>query len=56
VSASLSKELKTGQTIEIMTDKNAKPQPFWLKIVVTAKAKTSIKSKLKETMHSLDLP
>ncbi|CAC9599901.1 Guanosine-3',5'-bis(diphosphate) 3'-pyrophosphohydrolase (EC 3.1.7.2) / GTP pyrophosphokinase (EC 2.7.6.5), (p)ppGpp synthetase II [uncultured Gammaproteobacteria bacterium] len=48
VSASLSKELKTGQTIEIMTDENAKPQPSWLKIVVTAKAKTSIKSKLKE--------
>jgi (p)ppGpp synthase/HD superfamily hydrolase len=31
-----------------MTDENAKPQPSWLKIVVTAKAKTSIKSKLKE--------
>ena len=48
VSASLSKELKTGQTIEIMTDENAKPQPSWLKIAVTARAKTSIKSKLKE--------
>ncbi|KAA0447053.1 MAG: bifunctional (p)ppGpp synthetase/guanosine-3',5'-bis(diphosphate) 3'-pyrophosphohydrolase, partial [Candidatus Thioglobus sp.] len=49
VNASLDKRLKNGQTIEIITDKNAKPQPDWLKMTVTAKAKTSIKSKLKKS-------
>lgn len=52
VSTSLAKELKTGQTVEIVTDKNAKPQPSWLKIAVTAKAKTSIKSNLKKKSAS----
>lgn len=41
-------ELKSGQTIEIMTDKNAKPHPSWLKIVITAKAKSSIKDNLQK--------
>lgn len=41
-------ELKSGQTIEIITDKNAKPHPSWLKIVVTAKAKASIKENLQK--------
>ncbi len=41
-------ELKSGQTVEIITDKSAKPHPFWLQIVVTAKAKNSIKSNLQK--------
>ncbi|MBE8189954.1 MAG: bifunctional (p)ppGpp synthetase/guanosine-3',5'-bis(diphosphate) 3'-pyrophosphohydrolase [Candidatus Thioglobus sp.] len=44
----LATELKSGQTIEIITDKKAKPHPSWLQITVTAKAKSSIKAKLKE--------
>jgi GTP pyrophosphokinase len=48
VNTPIFRELKTGQTIEIITNENAKPQPSWLKSVVTAKAKSSIKSKLKE--------
>jgi len=52
INASISKQLKSGQTIEIITDKNAKPQPDWLKIVVTAKAKAAIKTNLKESSAS----
>ncbi len=48
VNTPFSKILKTGQTVEIITDENAKPHPSWLKMVVTPKAKTSIKSNLKE--------
>ncbi len=44
----ISAELKSGQTIEIITDKHAKPRPSWLQIAITAKAKSSIKAKLKE--------
>jgi GTP pyrophosphokinase len=44
----LDTELKSGQTIEIITDENAKPYPSWLKIVATTKAKTSIKDNLQE--------
>ena len=52
VHASLSTALRSGQTIEIITHKRAKPHPSWLQIVVTAKAKSSIKTKLKEESTS----
>ena len=52
VNASISAELKSGQTIEIITDKKAKPHPTWLQIAITAKAKSSIKAKLKEESTS----
>ncbi len=45
-------ELKSGQTIEIITNKNARPLPSWLKIVTTTKAKTSIKNSLQEESAS----
>ncbi len=48
----ISTELISGQTIEIITDKKAKPHPSWLQIAVTAKAKSSIKSKLKQESTS----
>jgi GTP pyrophosphokinase len=48
----LDTELKSGQTIEIITDENAKPYPSWLKIVATTKAKTSIKDNLQEESSS----
>ncbi len=47
VNASISTVLKSGQTIEIVTDKRATPHPSWLQIAITAKAKSSIKAKLK---------
>ena len=46
--ASFAEKLKSGQTIEIFTHKKSKPDPSWLKIAMTAKAKSSIKTKLKE--------
>ncbi|MDC9714481.1 MAG: bifunctional (p)ppGpp synthetase/guanosine-3',5'-bis(diphosphate) 3'-pyrophosphohydrolase [Gammaproteobacteria bacterium] len=52
VEVPLSSELKSGQTIEIITDKNTKPRPSWLGIVATVKAKASIKTKLKEESAS----
>ncbi len=52
VSASISNKLKSGQTIEIITDKHSKPNPSWLQIAITAKAKSSIKAKLKEESAS----
>ena len=52
VNASISAELRSGQTIEIITDKKAKPHPTWLQIAVTVKAKSSIKAKLKEESTS----
>jgi len=52
VNASISAELKSGQTIEIITGKKAKPHPTWLQIAITAKAKASIKAKLKEESAS----
>ena len=47
VSAPMSTVLKSGQTVEIITDENAEPHPSWLQMTVTAKAKSSIKSYLK---------
>lgn len=47
VSVQASAELKSGQTIEIITSPNAKPHPSWLQIAMTAKAKSAIKAQLK---------
>jgi len=48
VEAELSTQLKSGQTIEIITSRFVKPKPIWLDIVVTSKAKTAIKANLKD--------
>ncbi|SMM99117.1 GTP pyrophosphokinase / Guanosine-3',5'-bis(diphosphate) 3'-pyrophosphohydrolase [uncultured Candidatus Thioglobus sp.] len=54
VNVNLATELHSGQTIEIITDKNAKPKPSWLEIVVTVKSKSAIKANLKEeSSHEL---
>lgn len=45
---SIREKLKTGDVVEIMTTKNQKPTMDWLNYVVTSKAKTKIKQKLKE--------
>jgi len=40
----LDKELHNGDVIDIITQKNNKPNPFWLSFVKTTKAKNRIKS------------
>ncbi|MDX1626936.1 MAG: bifunctional (p)ppGpp synthetase/guanosine-3',5'-bis(diphosphate) 3'-pyrophosphohydrolase [Wenzhouxiangellaceae bacterium] len=45
--APLSAELENGQTVEIRTRDDARPQAEWLEFVVTAKARTAIRSHLK---------
>ncbi|MCH8518303.1 RelA/SpoT family protein [Candidatus Gracilibacteria bacterium] len=43
----LDKDLKNGDIIDIVTDKNRKPSPFWLSFVKTMRAKGAIKSYLR---------
>jgi len=45
--APLSTRLENGQTVMIETDDSVKPRPEWLEHVVTAKARTAIRSHLK---------
>jgi len=45
--APLSTRLENGQTVQIETDETVKPRPEWLEHVVTAKARTAIRSHLK---------
>lgn len=44
----LSHKLRSGDQVEIITSKKQSPKEDWLKMVITAKAKSSIKSYLKE--------
>ena len=44
----LSHKLQNGDQVEILTSSKQKPKEDWLNIVVTAKAKSKIKSSLKE--------
>ena len=44
----LDKELHNWDVIEIIIDKNRKPNPFWLSFVKTAKARNKIKAYLKK--------
>ncbi len=48
----LSSVLKSGQTINVKTDKFIRPQTNWLKYVVTAKARTAIKTELQNNVKS----
>ncbi len=45
--APLSAVLTSGQTVEIITSPNARPNPAWLDFVVTAKARSGIRHYLK---------
>lgn len=45
--APLSSILSNGQTIEIITAKNSRPNPAWLNFVVTSKARSNIRHYLK---------
>lgn len=44
----LDKELKNGDIVEIIIDKNRRPSPFWMSFVKTIKAKNNIKSYLRK--------
>ncbi|NTW63040.1 MAG: bifunctional (p)ppGpp synthetase/guanosine-3',5'-bis(diphosphate) 3'-pyrophosphohydrolase [Chlorobiaceae bacterium] len=44
----LNAELKSGDRVEIITSKNQKPKPDWLKIVVTHRAQLKIRSSINE--------
>ena len=45
---SIREELHTGDVVEIMSRKDQKPSRDWLNIVISSKARSHIKSKLKE--------
>ncbi len=49
----LSHSLKSGDQIEIITSKKQRPKEDWLNYVVTAKAKSKIKSALKEEQKKI---
>jgi len=57
--ASLSEPLQSGQTVEVITAPGAKPSRAWLNIVVSGKAKSSIRHYLKQQQeaesHSLGM-
>ena len=44
----LSRELESGDRVEILTSDNAKPNANWLDYVITSRARSKIKSSLKE--------
>lgn len=44
----LDKELRNGDIVEVVIDKNKKPNPFWMSFVKTLKAKNNIKLYLKK--------
>ena len=48
----LSVPLQSGQTVEIITTKNACPNPLWLSFAVTARARSSIRHALKHQQRS----
>lgn len=45
----MSAELGSGQTVEIVTDRQTSPTPLWLAFAVTAKARAAIRNRLKNT-------
>ncbi|MFC4260764.1 RelA/SpoT family protein [Marinobacter lacisalsi] len=49
---SLSQTLQSGQTVEVITAPNARPNPAWLSFVVTGKARSSIRHALKAQRRS----
>ncbi|MDE5979012.1 MAG: RelA/SpoT family protein [Muribaculaceae bacterium] len=47
----LTYRLRSGDTVEIQTSANQSPQPDWINIVVTSKARTKIRQTLKERQN-----
>jgi GTP pyrophosphokinase len=52
----LDHELRSGDMVEIMTQKKKRPSEDWLRFVKTAGAANHIKSALREKHHALDRP
>ena len=50
--APLSSQLQSGQTVEIITAKDARPNPDWLTFTVSGKARTAIRQALKAQKRS----
>ena len=50
---SIKEKLKTGDVVEILTNKNQKPTAGWLDFVVTSKARNKIKQRLKEEENKM---
>ncbi|MDD7804826.1 MAG: bifunctional GTP diphosphokinase/guanosine-3',5'-bis pyrophosphate 3'-pyrophosphohydrolase [Endozoicomonas sp. (ex Botrylloides leachii)] len=50
--ASLSQPLQSGQTIEIVTSSDAKPNTAWLNFVITGKARSNIRHRLKNLQRN----
>ena len=50
--ASIREKLHTGDVVEILSSKNQKPTADWLNFVVSSKARSKIKQKLKEEEHA----
>ncbi len=50
--APLSSQLQNGQTVEIITSKDARPNPDWLSFAVSGKARTAIRQALKAQKRS----
>lgn len=51
--SALSHSLKSGDVVEILTQKNKKPSEEWLKFVKTSIARSRIKGSLRKSSHSL---
>ena len=49
---SIREKLHTGDVVEIISSKNQKPTADWLNFVVSSKARSKIKQKLKEEEHT----
>ncbi len=49
----LNHQLNSGDQVEIITSKNQKPKPDWLDFVITARAKSKIKSALNENKKKI---
>ena len=45
--APLSLQLQSGQSVEIITSDDARPNPDWLTFVVTSKARSAVRQSLK---------
>lgn len=51
----LSHKLKSGDSVEIITSPNQKPNPDWIKFVKTSKARSKIRRWLKESFYEQSL-
>lgn len=53
--APLSAKLSNGDTVEVVTNSRARPNPAWLDFVITSKARSGIRHFLKSQQHSTSI-